>query len=95
MFYQCVNFLSLNNFISVDLFLLHGIGDTAKGVIGHPAPMEKYELIPPLADPLESYLSENKKHWGTNPVKRPPYSGLQSPHGNTSGKGRYRPPGAQ
>ena len=28
------------------------------GVIGHPAPMAKYELIPPPVDPLESYLRE-------------------------------------
>ena len=32
--------------------------DTAMGVIGHPTPMAKYELIAPPADPLGSYLRE-------------------------------------
>ena len=60
--------------------------DTAKGVISHPAPMETYTLIPPPADPLGSYVREKLRHWGTNPVKRPPYSSFQGPHGNTSVK---------
>ena len=46
----------MSNIQSTDLFSTSWHSDKAKNVIGHPAPMEKYELIPPPADPLESYL---------------------------------------
>ena len=48
----------MSNILSVDLFSTSWHNDKAKGVIGHPAPMAKYELIPPLADLLGSYLLE-------------------------------------
>ena len=48
----------MSNIILVDLFSTSWHSDQAKGVIGHPAPMAKYELIPPPADPLGSYLQE-------------------------------------
>ena len=37
----------------MDLFSTLWHSDKAKGVNYHPAPMEKYELIPPPANPLE------------------------------------------
>ena len=85
----------MNNILSVDLLFTSWHSDTVMGVIGHPAPMAKYELIPLPADPLGSYVREKLTHWGTNLVNRPPYWGLQGLYGNTSVKGRYRPPGAQ
>ena len=48
----------------MDLFSTSWNSDNAKGVIGHPVPMAKYELIPPPADPLGSYLREKITHWG-------------------------------
>ena len=40
-------------------FLYSWHSDTTKGIISHPAPMTKYELIPPPTDPLGFYLQEN------------------------------------
>ena len=48
----------MSNILSVDLFSTTWHSDTAKGVIGHPMPIAKYELIAPPANPLGSYLWE-------------------------------------
>ena len=48
----------MSSFLSVNLLSTSWHSDKAKGIIGHLAPMAKYELIPPLADPLGSYLRE-------------------------------------
>ena len=63
----------MSNILSVDLLSTSWHSDTAKGVNGHPVAMANYELIPPPADPLGFYLREKLTHWGTKPMKRPPY----------------------
>ena len=84
----------MSNILSVDLFSASWHSDTAKGVISHQGPMAKYELMPPFADPLETYLQE-KDTLRYKSSEEATIMGLQSPHGNTSVKGRYPPLGTQ
>ena len=63
----------------MDLFSTSWHSDKVKGVIGHPAPMAKYELIPPIADPLGSYLREKYNTLGYQSSEETTILGLAKP----------------